>query len=214
MNAEDVAGYLKSHPEFFEQYAEMMADITIPHPHGGRTIPISERQILTLREKGKQLESKLREIIQFGEENDAHGEKMHALTLDLLRATDAASVVQITLRHLREHFVVPHVALRLWHAEAGDQAGVQTASQATRQYAMTLTEPACGAEPAADTLILFGEAAAGLQAFAYVPLRGGDTIGLLALASEEARRYYTGMGTLYLSRLGDVVGCALATHLA
>ena len=67
MNSEDVAAYLKDHPEFFEQYAEMMAEIHIPHPHGGRTIPISERQILTLREKSKQLESKLREIIQFGE---------------------------------------------------------------------------------------------------------------------------------------------------
>ena len=36
--------------KFFEQYADLLADIYIPHPHGGRAIPISERQILTLRE--------------------------------------------------------------------------------------------------------------------------------------------------------------------
>src|SRR5574340_863051 len=80
MKAEEVADYLQQHPEFFEQYADMLAEIYIQHPHGGRAIPISERQILTLREKGKQLENKLREIIQFGEQNDAIGEKMHRIT--------------------------------------------------------------------------------------------------------------------------------------
>ena len=55
MRAEEVAGYLQQHPEFFEQYADVLAEIHIPHPHGGRTISISERQILALREKSKQL---------------------------------------------------------------------------------------------------------------------------------------------------------------
>src|SRR3954471_4283373 len=90
---EAVAAFLKEHPEFFEQYADMLADIYIPHPHGGRAIPISERQILTLRERSKQLEAKLREVIQFGEENDAIGEKVHRLTLALLSARDLASVI-------------------------------------------------------------------------------------------------------------------------
>ena len=40
----------------------MLADIHIPHPYGGRAIPISERQILTLRERCKHLETKLRDV--------------------------------------------------------------------------------------------------------------------------------------------------------
>ena len=40
----------------------MIADIHIPHPHGGRAIPISERQILALRERSKQLETKLKDL--------------------------------------------------------------------------------------------------------------------------------------------------------
>src|SRR4051812_11806217 len=74
MTPDAVASYLQEHPEFFEQYADMLAEIYLPHPHGGRAIPISERQILTLRERSRQLETRLREIIQFGEENDAIGE--------------------------------------------------------------------------------------------------------------------------------------------
>ena len=219
MNSEDIAAYLKAHPEFFEQYAERMSQINIPHPHGGRSIPISERQILTLRDKAKQLESKLREIIQFGEENDALSQKIHTISLALLRARDAHSVVQVALNHLRGDFAVPHVAMRLWCGGRGADASPEFApeftpvSDAVRSFATALAEPSCSAESAPETAALFGEHAPALKSFAYLPLRDGDTFGLLALASEDPQRYYAGMGTLYLSRLGDLIGCALAPHL-
>ncbi|MBM3343770.1 MAG: DUF484 family protein [Betaproteobacteria bacterium] len=212
MNSEDVAAYLNAHPEFFEQYADMIAQINIPHPHGGRTIPISERQILTLREKGKQLEGKLREVIQYGEENDVVSQKMHALSLDLLRACDVQAVVSAAVKHLRDDFAVPHVALRLWRGQ-GDAPEFQAVSDSLRNFANGLTEPSCSSEAAADTAAMFDGAAPATGSYAYVPLRDGATFGLLALASEEPKRYFPGMGTLYLARLGDLIGCALAAHL-
>ena len=222
MNSDEIASYLKSHPEFFERYAEMLSELNIPHPHGGRTISISERQILALRDKGKQLETKLREVIQFGEENDVVGRKIHTLSLALLRARDAAAVVQTVLTQLRGDFAVPQVALRVWRAAPGAAAELPefaAVSEATRAFANALTKPGCGGEPAADTEVLFGGRAPQPGSYAYVPLRnagdGSDNavFGLLALASEDPRRYYEGMGTLYLSRVGDLIGCALAAHL-
>ena len=50
---DDVAQYLRDHPEFFDEYAEVLAQIYVPHPHGGRAIPITERQIVTLRDKAR-----------------------------------------------------------------------------------------------------------------------------------------------------------------
>lgn len=211
MNAEDVAVWLKEHPEFFEQYAEMMSEIHIPHPHGGRTIPISERQILTLREKSKQLENKLREIIQFGEDNDAIGEKVHRMTLALLGARDLPAAVHAAEFNLREDFSVPHVALRAWRG-TGDLPLFQPVGDATRTFAAGLTHPHCSAQAATDTASWFGESAPLLKSFAYVPLRDGDVFGLLALASEDVHRFYPEMGTLFLSRLGDIVATALARH--
>lgn len=212
MNSEEIAQYLKTHPEFFEQYADMIAEINIPHPHGGRTIPISERQILTLREKGKQLETKLREVIQFGEENDVVGQKMHALTLALMRAPDAQTVAQTAIKQLHEEFAVPRVALRLWRSEAEALVEFHGASNAAREFAAALTEPSCSAEPAADTAEWFGEAR-NAGSYAYLPLRDSDTFGVIALASDDAQRYYPGMGTLYLTRLAELIACALAAHL-
>ena len=72
MNPSDVAAYLKEHPDFFENYADVVADVMIPHPHGGRAISISERQILTLRDRAKQLEAKLSEWETFYNFNRPH----------------------------------------------------------------------------------------------------------------------------------------------
>ena len=59
MDANAVALYLKENPKFFEEFADVIADIFVPHPHGGHAIPIAERQIVTLREKNTELENRL-----------------------------------------------------------------------------------------------------------------------------------------------------------
>jgi len=214
MKPEEIAAWLKQHPEFFEHYAEQLAEITIPHPHGGRAIPISERQTLALREDKKRLETKLRELIQFGEENDAIGEKVHRLSAALLAAADIRGVLSTLHLNLREDFAVPHVALRVWRANShADLPEFRPASDATREFAASLTAPYCSAHAMVDTAGLFGEAGAHLRSFAYVPLRDTETFGLLALASEDAQRFYPEMGTLYLKRLGELVSAAVVRQL-
>ena len=218
MIADDVAEYLKNHPEFFENYAEMLAEINIPHPHGGRTIPISERQILTLRERSKQMEAKLREMVQFGEENDAISERTHRLALALMGAKDLAAVAHAIEFSLREDFAVPHVALRVWRGSGGGDHGLFTAlPNETRQFAAQLDQPRCSAQTPVDTVALFGDAASQLKSFAYITLRNsvsnGEPFGMVAMASEDAQRFYPDMGTLFLTRLGDLMSAAIARHL-
>ena len=214
MKAEEVAAWLKEHPEFFEEYADQLAEITIPHPHGGRAIPISERQTLTLREKSRQLEGKLRELIQFGEENDAIGEKVHRIAAALLAASDIRGVLNTIHLNLREDFAVPHVALRVWRANSHvDLPEFKPVSSASREFAASLSNPHCSAHAMVDTAGLFGESSAHLRSYSYMALRDSETFGLLALASEDPQRFYPEMGTLYLKRLGELVGAAIARNL-
>lgn len=215
MTSDVVARYLQEHPEFFEQYADLLADIYIPHPHGGRAIPISERQILTLRERSKHLETKLREVIQFGEENDAIGEKVHRLMLALLGTRDLETLTNTIHFNLREDFAVPHVELRVWASQAGPQAGEpHAAHDSTRDYAATLNGPYCGAHlPPEVAAHLFGDNASQLKSFSCIPLRADDRNGILALASEDAQRFYPEMGTVYLKRIGEMIASALVRHM-
>ena len=216
ITAEAVASYLQEHPEFFEQHADLIADIHIPHPHGGRAIPISERQILTLRERARHLEQKLREVIRYGEENDAIGEKVHRLTLALLNVRDTSTLVAAITFNLREDFAIPHVALQVSaNGSTVEAAQVAATSPAVRDYAASLTAPYCGSHPPAQVVAdLFGEIASQLKSFSIVPLRSGDIVGVLALASEEAQRFYPEMGTLYLKRIGEMVATALSRQVS
>ena len=175
----------------------------MPHPHGGRAIPLSERQIVTLRDKVRVLEAKLGEFVQFGEDNDAIAEKVHRLSLALLGAKDPATATQALQFHLREDFSVPHVALRLW---------TDGAEAELRDKAETMGAPQCGAAAGSPFLGWFGEAAEHVRSIALIPLGQTRTMGLLALGSEDPQRFFAEMGTLYLRRIGELTAGALAAR--
>ena len=67
MDAKDVAQFLRSNPQFFDQNPQLLESIYVPHPHGGRAIPLTERQIVSLREKIRLLEGKLGEFVRSGD---------------------------------------------------------------------------------------------------------------------------------------------------
>jgi uncharacterized protein len=213
MNNDDVAAYLQAHPEFFEIHADMLAKIDLTHPHDGRAIPLSERQLVQLRERNRVLESKLRELVSFGEENDLISERLHVATLALIRAGNLEDSLHSLYMSLREGFAVPHVALRLWDAGTRDREEFSGVSEEVRVFADSLAVPYCSPKPMFESLAWFGETEVELRSFAYVTLRDDGTNGLLALASEDARRFYPEMGTLYLQRLGEIAAAGIGRHL-
>lgn len=206
MREEDIAAYLQEHPQFFESYADMLAGIFIPHPYGGRTISLSERQLLALREKNKGLEKKLQELIAYGKENDELQHKVHQFACALYGASDRTAVRNTVLTEMRERFAVPHVELRIWE-DLPPSAEVLT-------FADQTPLPVCMHRAMYDTHHWFGESAGLLRSFAYLPLRDGQqSIGLLIFASEDPQRFYPEMGTLYLQRIAELATAALKPHV-
>ena len=209
-----VAEYLKQNPKFFEEHADMLAEIFVPHPHGGHAIPIAERQILTLRDKNRELESKLRELIRFGAENDATGEKLHRSTLALFAAPDLETTLAVLKHSLNEDFGVPEVAARLWGKvpEQSYLPELAATSPEIRQYADQLGVPYCGHQPPFESREWF-ENGPSLTSFAAMPLRTSQTFGLLALGSPDPHRFHAGMGTLFLTRLAELASVSAARFL-
>lgn len=208
---EEVALYLRDHPQFFTENADLLADIQIPHPHGDRAIPISERQIMDLREKNRVLQDKLSELVRFGEENGALSEKMHRLAVVLLQFTTLNDVLDGLNYNLREDFLIPHMAVRIWGIDADGQQGPEFTKTGPDipGLAESLLHPYCGPHVLEEIRDWFGEEGIRLRSFAIVPLRTGRTVGLLVLGSEEPRRFYPEMGTVYLGQLGELVSAAL-----
>jgi len=216
MKSSEVAEYLHSNPQFFEEHSDLMSNMVVPHPHGGRTISITERQMLALRDKNKQLESKMGELLQFGEENDGISEKMHRLAVGMIAAGSFQAVLHTLNFHLRDDFAVPHLAVRLWDrpADTDELPEFAQVSQELQAFAETLAQPYCGSTSGFETSSWFGEASPHVRSQALIAMRnGGGTIGMIAMGSEDVERFYAGMGTIYLERLGEMASAALARVL-
>jgi uncharacterized protein YigA (DUF484 family) len=214
MNADDIARYLRTHPQFFDQHPELLEAIHVPHPYGGRAIPLAERQTLALREKLKLVEGKLGELIRFGEENDAISEKVHRLAVALAAARDFPALARSLYFHLREDFAVPHVALRVWGKSVpADFEEAQPVDEAQRRHAGDMGAPQCGPAAGNPFVPWFREAAEHVRSVALVPLGQTAVFGLLALGSEDAKRFFPDMGTLYLRRIGELCAAAVTARL-
>src|SRR5690606_21010350 len=108
MNPEQVAQYLREHPDFLTEHGDIFVEVTVPHPQGGQAITLAERQLHALRDKIRELEAKLVELIRYGEENDEIGAKLHRLTVGLIVADRFATLEDTLMHSLREDFAVPH----------------------------------------------------------------------------------------------------------
>jgi uncharacterized protein YigA (DUF484 family) len=214
MNADELARFLRANPSFFDQNPELLESIYVPHPYGGRAIPLSERQTVALREKTRVLEGRLADLLRFGEENDAISEKVHRLAVALVGARDFPALVRSLYFHLREDFAVPHVVLRVWGKSVPvDFEEAQPVEEAQRAYAGTLGGPQCGPAAGNPFAPCFGEAAEHVRSMALVPLGDTTVFGMLAMGSGDPKRFYADMGTLYLRRIGQLCAAGVSARL-
>jgi uncharacterized protein YigA (DUF484 family) len=215
---EAVLEYLKAHPEIFEEQAEFFNQVEIAHPYSGRTISLAERQMINLREKNRLLEHRLGELLGVGETNDALGARMHQLTIALVGANRLDQMVGMVLKSLAEDFGVPQARLRLWGegaANLGYEVCTPVSAELVKEVS-AMNHPVTGSVRTGEVAAWFGSEGdnEAIASMALVPLRfDGQTLGLLAMGSDDAERFVAGMGTLYIERLGDVIAAALARVL-
>lgn len=216
-NAEQVAAYLRKHPQFFEHHAALLAELYLPSPHGSGTVSLAERQQLTQRDRIRVLEAKVAEFLQYGRENDQISEKVHRLSLGLLAAPDLEVLLQLLMQDLRDSFSVPHSGLRLWvkprdSKDASNEVFREVDTE-LRSWTQGLADPYCGHRPGLELDSWFG-AGVSPKSFALIALRGENVFGLLAIASDDDKRFHPEMGTQYLTRIGELVSAALLRYVA
>jgi uncharacterized protein YigA (DUF484 family) len=73
--------------------------------------------------------------------------------------------------------------------------------------------PLCGAAEGNPFAAWFGEAAAHVRSLALVPLGETALFGMLVLGSEDPKRFYAEMGTLYLRRVGELCAAGVSARL-
>ena len=212
LTPEQISEFFTLNPDFFLGNPELLTDITVPHPFGGQAISLGERQVIALREKARDLDSRLRDLIRFAEENDAIGDKLQKLSLALMRAKTLEAVLQSFYLGLSESFTVPHAVMRIWTDHALELSGPEFSDVSADIQVLVegLNQPQCGPDVPEEVRGWFGGVGAHQKSFAMAPLKEGGLNGLMVLASEDSRRFYPEMGTLYLTWLSDLAAAACA----
>jgi len=211
---DDIAGFLVNTPDFFERHAELLACVQLSSGLGNRAISLQERQAGLLRDKIKGLEARVLEMIRHGQDNLVLAGKMQSWTARLLQTVQARDVPDAIVQGLTHEFQIPQAALKVWgvdDAYASERFATGVSSDA-QTFAASLATPYCGANPGFEAASWLPEAAEA-QSLALIPLRAGmeaPVSGLLVLASPDAQRFHSGMGTEFLERLGELAGAALS----
>ena len=213
---QDIANYLANTPGFFERHAELLAAVQLTSPHGQRAVSLQERQMEMLRERIKGLEQKIMEMIRHGQENVAIAERLHRITRQILLTAAPAALPEVLLRHLKQEFLIPQAALRLWGVDEAF-AGLpftEGVSDDVRNFTASLSVPYCGVNAGFEAMRWLDEPDSVLST-ALIPLRAGgqDAIGLLVLASPDPSRYTAELGNEFLLRIGEIASAALSRLL-
>lgn len=215
---DDIANFLANTPDFFERHAELLATVQLSSGHGARAVSLQERQAGMLRDKIRGLESRLVEMLRHGQDNVAIADKMQSWTRKMLLASVARELPGLITGELQTQFQVPQVAIKVWEVAApfALEDFALGVSPAVREAASALAAPYCGSAAGLEAVSWLAEPAAA-QSVALIALRTGAAstpFGLLVLASPEADRFASGMGTDFLQRIGELASAALSRLLA
>ena len=201
MNPEDVAAYLKNNPTFFREHGELLADIVVEGAD-----PFQKRQIEVLRERHNAEKVRYELVVESARNNMALEESLHRLACSLLSLAETS--VEQTETLLQAHFDIQGARVLM------DAAGRRVTSDELHLLEQRVAHGSSICDDRVSTALLeelFGEDS-GIASCAFIPLKGGESGGVLVLGSEERERFQPGMGAIYLDRIGELVSAAVASE--
>jgi uncharacterized protein YigA (DUF484 family) len=159
---------------------------------------------------------RIMDMIRHGNENMIITEKLQKWACELLQ-TPAAERVPSALKNIESRFQVPQVAVRLWGVSDvfTDAAYAQAVADEVKQTVSTYSSPFVGASAGLDPVQWLQEPAQAASV-ALLPLRltkDQAPFGLLVLASPDAQRFHSGMGTDFLEHLAELCSAAFSALL-
>jgi len=213
-----VCEYLAKHPDFFIKHSELLEQLEVSQGVVGAT-SLLERQVSVLRAKSQHLEGQLDSLISAARNNEQIMKRLQYLTLELLRSDSLDMLLSTCQDVLRGDFNADFVSFRLFHDKPEqDMLGVHFvksnhAMMLAMRYLLDNITPVCGPCSEEQLNFLFRENGSRIQSVALIPLQCDHSIGLLALGSVDAGRFHKGMGTVFISHLGELIATAIAQYI-
>lgn len=212
VDEQSIANYLREHPDFFQRHTSLLALLNVPH-ECGPAVSLVQYQVSVLRDQIRDLKRKLKDLVEFGRENDRLNERMLQFTLALMEAHSVDEVLQVVQEQLFDRFKADAVSLRLFNAPEQVRANHPEIPLDRNDARLSAFEnffktkrPLCGRLRQEQLEVLFGARAETIGSAVLIAL---DHQGLLAIGSHDQDHFHPGMGTVFLTRMGAIVSGAL-----
>ena len=213
LTAMEIASYLRRHPQFLGEFPDIALTLVIPREHGSTT-SLASYQLEVLREKNRDLNRHLHELIETASDNEQLVVRVHSLTVALMRERTLADTVRRIVAALTEDFHTELVRLALFRAPSDDLPKADwliVAPKDAKRWSpfdefLKRTEPLCGRLQPEKLDALFGTQASEVKSAALVPI---DDIGMLAIGGSDPNRFHPGMGTVFLKLIAEAIAAAV-----
>ncbi len=213
LDAMEVASYLRRHPDFLTEFPDLALALVLPREQG-QAASLASYQLDVLRDKNRELNRRLHELIEIAHENQLLMVRVHTLTLALMRATSLPETLNAVVAALTEDFNTDLVRIVLFRAD-GDLPAAEwlilepEGARAMPAFAEFLkrAEPLCGRLQQDKLDSLFGARVGEVASAVLLPI---DGVGMLAVGSQDANRFHPGMGTVFLKLIAEAVASAVA----
>ena len=206
-----VADYLKNNLDFFVKNPAILAELKIPHEHGG-AISLVEKQLTVLREQNQETNKKIHELIEIATQNEELARRMHQLALTLIDADDPKDIFSTMYDNLKKNFHADRVIVRLFanpafmDSSATDEfVGKESIEESLFKRIIEKREPLSGKMKHQQQVFLFGDDGDDIASSVMIPLHGAGWGGILAIGSFDAERFQPGMGIELLANLGEIL---------
>ena len=206
-----VADYLKNNLDFFVKNPKILAELKIPHDHGG-AISLVEKQLTVLREQNQETNKKIHELIEIATQNEELARRMHQLALTLIDADDPKDIFFTVYDNLKKNFHADRVIVRLFANPAfidsfptDEFVGKESIEESLFKRIIEKREPLSGKMKHQQQVFLFGDDGDDIASSVMIPLHGVGWGGILAIGSFDAKRFQPGMGIELLANLGEIL---------
>lgn len=219
MDESVIIDYLKDNTDLLERHPGVMTQLTFAH-ESGAAISLVERQLKLLREENKDLKVKLSNLVYIARENEELSQRFHRLSLELMGAEQLHDIVAMARDQIQTFFYTDYVSF-CFHDRLADQLkGLEnntldpdnTNTARIRDW-IHQRKPVFGPLDAGVKKLLFTPHFP-MASCALIPLYHTNDIGLMVLGSKSKERFNDGMGTVFLTQLGDLISSKLNNYLS
>ncbi len=209
ISAEQVAQYLKEHPDFFINRDSLLEEITLPH-ESGKAISLLERQVKILRERSIESRHTLNALMENAKYNDQLFNVTRALILALLIEDDVSQIASATEANLNTQPGIDASAVILFktdHLYNVENTRLESTEFLQDDFPTLLRDrkTICKSIEKDTASFLFPHRGSSIRSVALCPIGRERMLGVLAIGNKAHDYFNADLDTLFLDFIGEVL---------